>query len=210
MKKVGYFFAGFLPTLLSISFQFLATFFLIGMGALILAMPSSGIRSAYDLLESLLTLMTDTQFEMGIMALFAVMNIAVFGFWYQKKLGGNFRPDVRRTFDPLQVVGIIVLVPGAQFFCSFFIMLISSIFPSWLEQYERLMETAGMDGSNITVLLILYSVILGPIGEELLFRGVTMRLAGKVFPFWIANIFQAILFGVFHMNLLQGSYAFVL
>jgi membrane protease YdiL (CAAX protease family) len=37
-----------------------------------------------------------------------------------------------------------------------------------------------------------------------------MRLARKAFPFWVANFMQAFLFGVFHMNPLQGCYAFTL
>lgn len=28
-------------------------------------------------------------------------------------------------------------------------------------------------------------------------------------PFWVANFLQALLFGVFHMNMIQGVYAFV-
>ena len=28
-------------------------------------------------------------------------------------------------------------------------------------------------------------------------------------PFWVANLLQALLFGVFHMNMIQGVYAFV-
>ena len=52
--------------------------------------------------------------------------------------------------------------------------------------------------------------MLAPIGEELLFRGVTMHQAKRVFPFWAANIMQALLFGLFHMNMIQGIYAFFL
>jgi len=52
---------------------------------------------------------------------------------------------------------------------------------------------------------------LAPITEELIFRGVTMRLtkwAGMSFV--VGNIVQAVLFGVFHMNLVQGVYASVI
>ncbi|MDF2804531.1 MAG: amino terminal protease family protein, partial [Anaerocolumna sp.] len=46
--------------------------------------------------------------------------------------------------------------------------------------------------------------------EEFIFRGVTLKKAQKVMPFIGANILQAILFGVYHGNLVQGVYAFIL
>src|SRR5690606_21596465 len=50
-----------------------------------------------------------------------------------------------------------------------------------------------------------------PIYEELIFRGLVLRMAQKfTSKFWIANTFQAILFGIVHLNLLQGIYAFAL
>lgn len=78
-----------------------------------------------------------------------------------------------------------------------------------MKAYEKLMETAGIS-SGLTVSMFFYSILLAPIGEELLFRGVTMHQAKKVFPFWGANIMQALLFGIFHMNMIQGIYAFFL
>lgn len=71
------------------------------------------------------------------------------------------------------------------------------------------METAGLD-SDIGLFMFIYAVILGPVCEELVFRGVTMRLVRRALPFWAANLMQAVLFGIFHMNWIQGIYAFVL
>ena len=65
-------------------------------------------------------------------------------------------------------------------------------------------------GTEISIFMLIYSVCLAPFSEELIFRGVTMRIARRAFPFWFANILQAFLFGVFHMNMLQGCYAFAL
>jgi membrane protease YdiL (CAAX protease family) len=96
-----------------------------------------------------------------------------------------------------------------QFFSSYLIGIVSMAFPQWLKQYEELIDTAGL-GSDITPLMLLYSVVLAPIGEELMFRGVTMRQARKAVPFWVANLLQAFLFGVFHLNWIQGIYAFAL
>ena len=58
--------------------------------------------------------------------------------------------------------------------------------------------------------MLLYSVLLAPVCEELIFRGTTMHLARRALPFWLANTMQALLFGLFHMNWIQGIYAFAL
>ena len=71
------------------------------------------------------------------------------------------------------------------------------------------MENAGIS-NEMSLILFIYSVILAPIGEELIYRGVTFSIAKQVFPFWLANIIQALLFGAYHMNLVQGCYAFAL
>ena len=63
----------------------------------------------------------------------------------------------------------------------------------------------------MTVVGVLYGVILGPIAEELIFRGVTLYYTQKFTRrFWLANLVQATFFGVLHMNLVQGIYAAVL
>ena len=102
-----------------------------------------------------------------------------------------------------------MLVPGAQFGSSLICALILYINPDTFKQYEDLMENAGIS-NEMSLILFIYSVILAPIGEELIYRGVTFSIAKQVFPFWLANIIQALLFGAYHMNLVQGCYAFAL
>ena len=51
---------------------------------------------------------------------------------------------------------------------------------------------------------------LAPIGEELLFRGVVFSYArGALKKKW-AILFQAVLFGIYHLNLVQFVYALVI
>ena len=59
-----------------------------------------------------------------------------------------------------------------------------------------------------TVSMFLYAAIFAPIGEEILFRGVLLRLLqryGKKF----AILATAFLFGIFHGNIIQSPYAFL-
>lgn len=206
MKKVGYFFASFLPLLITLGLQLIAVFFLLGVAALFLFPAFPGAWANAGSVDQFLGLLTNTDFNGVIMIVYSIICTVLFGMWYYRSCGGNYLPEPKKTFSTLQFAGIVALIPGTQFACSYLISILSYIFPSWLEQYERLMENAGMDDS-MTLILLCYSVLLAPINEELIFRGVTMRLARQALPFWLANILQAILFGVLHANWLQGCYA---
>lgn len=53
-------------------------------------------------------------------------------------------------------------------------------------------------------------VIIGPFSEEVLFRGVIFSRFRKVIPLWAAAIGCALFFGLYHGNLMQGLYAFIM
>ena len=109
----------------------------------------------------------------------------------------------------LTVSGVLLFTFGMQYVTVYLMNALASAFPSWLEEYEELLESAGL-GTEMTMPMIVYAIILGPICEELLFRGITFFSAKKVMPVYYAILVQAIMFGAFHMNKLQGVYAFVL
>ena len=74
--------------------------------------------------------------------------------------------------------------------------------------YQQLMQGIGLDGGSVGILVALYSMILGPIAEELTFRGLTLGYGRRAVPFWMANVTQAFLFAALHMNPLQSIYTF--
>lgn len=209
MKKLGTFFFTTVPLLLGIGIQYVACIYVMILSALFMLIFAPAITHTSYSYDDLMVLWSDLNFNAVLMIIFSVSCVAVFSIWYYKSCGGDFLPNAKKTFHPLQFAGLVFLVPGTQFFTSIIISIISSIFPSWLEAYESLMESAGL-GEEVPVLMMIYSVCLAPISEELIFRGVTMRIAQRAFPFWVANIIQAVLFGVFHMNMIQGIYAAVL
>ena len=58
---------------------------------------------------------------------------------------------------------------------------------------------------------VLSTLILPPLVEELIFRGLIQKYLERAGMRWIlANVVQAVLFGVFHQNLVQGIYAALL
>ena len=93
-------------------------------------------------------------------------------------------------------------------------------FPDVARDYAELMDDAGMN--EIALLPVLATVIGAPVSEELMIRGVLFEFALRAFNqerdatpgmrsrgFWAANIVQAAAFGIMHMNIVQGCYAFV-
>ena len=167
MKKIGYFFSGFLPILTTTAAQILASFFMFGIAALFLCLASQSTGFDADTIE---TLLTNTEFNACIMLIYTVTCIVFMGIWYYRSCGGNYLPKPSLTFHPLQFLSIILLIPGMQFFSGYLTSAVSLLFPNWLSQYEKLMETAGLD-SDIGLFMFIYAVILGPVCEELVFRG---------------------------------------
>lgn len=206
MKKTGCFFFSFIPMLLAVGIQILATLFLFGI-YLLMAFPSMSFsRSTFS---NLLYILSNSDFSTVLMIIYSLIVICSYGIWYYHSYGGNFLPSAGKIFQPYKLVGVLFLVPGMQLLSSYLISILAVIFPSWLEAYEKLLESAGLD-ETITLAMLIYSVFLAPIGEELIFRGVTMRIARRHFSFWFANLLQAFLFGLYHMNMIQGCYAFCL
>jgi len=209
MNKVKTTLFAIVPTLICIALQFFAVYYLLFIAAIFLFGVSPRITGKFYDMSDLMELTLDMNFNTIAMIIFSFCCIITFGIWYKKRCGGSFRLNLKKDFHPLEILGIVFLVPGAQYLSSLVASVVSLIFPSWLEAYEELLETAGL-GEDITLIMLIYSVLMAPISEELIFRGVTLRIAQRALPFWLANILQAAMFGLFHMNPLQGCYTFMI
>lgn len=109
-----------------------------------------------------------------------------------------------------KLAACVILLPGMQFLTDYIFYGICLVKPSLITAYyNSFVETTS--GNGIAALAILYSLVLSPISEEMIFRGIIgenlKRLTGH---FWLANFIQAALFGVFHGNIVQGCYTFVM
>lgn len=71
-------------------------------------------------------------------------------------------------------------------------------------------ETSKNVMSQNIPMQIITLIILGPLMEEILFRGIIYNRLKIMCETTIAAYISAIIFGVYHMNLVQGLYTFVL
>lgn len=123
------------------------------------------------------------------------------GFWRQQVFSRRERMGGSAFFS------LACLCAGAQFFNGLWIALLE-----WVLGWFGLSALSGMEmvsGASDTLSMFLYASLVGPLWEELVFRGLileTLRPYGKRF----AILASAVLFGAFHGNLLQGPLAFVL
>ena len=114
----------------------------------------------------------------------------------------------KRAVKDVAIIAICVFLIGIamQFVSSYILTMALSFFPSEAKEY----------GENIGALLelsfsmLFYVCVLAPVLEEFIFRGIFVSLFKQFIPYLAANILQALLFGIYHMNLIQGIYAFFL
>ena len=209
MKKIKTILFSSVPFLLALGLQFVAVYYLLFIAAIFLFKIAPSVQGIPYRIDDLLKLTTNVDFNTVISIVFSVFCTVTFSLWYYRSYNGNFKVNIKKNFHPFELLGIVLLVPGTQFMSSILTGMLSMAFPSWLEIYTELMENAGLS-DNVSLIMIIYSVCLAPISEELIFRGVTFRIVRKAFPFWFANFMQALFFGIFHLNPLQGCYTFIL
>lgn len=208
MNKAGKIIFCFIPFVVSLVIQGVIS--IIGIvGYVITLFPKLNITQETDLSRLTEELMSsiNAEFLLILTIIIDVVIIILFGIWYFKGFSEYREPKWKEAFTVKRVTMIVVLAIGVQFGMSILLGGISSVKPEWFEQYSKLIEMFSIGETWYSFLLI---VIIAPIAEEILFRGVTLRYAKRAaMPFVAANILQAALFGIYHMNIIQGLYAFI-
>ncbi len=77
---------------------------------------------------------------------------------------------------------------------------VNSIAPEYVELINSIFS------GNIIVIIIAVGIIV-PIVEELCFRGIVFNRLKRDLALWPAVVIQAVIFGVAHLNIVQGLYA---
>ena len=142
--------------------------------------------------------------------LYAVVGLIVFSIWYYKGfVKKNPKVSFKDVFGFKSILATIGVVIGLQFFITAAFVVAFWAFPNTMNNYVELMKASGLMDSPI--ITIVYGILLGPVLEELCCRGVCFGFLEKsnIKPVFIILI-SGLLFGIMHMNLVQGIYASVL
>lgn len=149
-------------------------------------------------------------YAMDCGVVYAALGIVLFGVWYYFGCGKKRLAPPAGLLSGRNLAGFFLTAFGAQFLISYLVALFSMLFPKAVSDYNELIEESGI-GSGFGVAMVLYVMVLGPMAEELVFRGLTLfYLQKSTKRFWLANLLQAAFFGIMHLNLVQGFYAFLL
>ena len=165
--------------------------------------------------------------RLAFVATAASLALAVL-WWRRLRPQARLRREVARPSRPGRrvLLACVLLVLGLvlQVTLSAVLTMVLPLFPEVMEFYLELMELAGISGPMDFVTLV-DTAVLAPIAEEALCRGVALEFclratcpdlrpaAGGEIPrarFWAANVAQALVFAVMHLNIVQGVYAFAL
>lgn len=160
------------------------------------------------LMQYLYDLQTDSGFLTWLTVVATVISavFSVFFYWLiwgRKKTQEDKQYLKEKVLKAKPVIMISVSAFGLYFVALLIAIIISVISPETMESYNQLMESA-LGGSQ--ALAMLAAVILAPINEECIMRGLILKNLQKYFSVPAVIIIQAVMFGIFHMNWVQGIY----
>ncbi len=172
-------------------------------GAIILVvflMAKGGFENPNDLVSEII------KYSMPINIVAQVIGTAIYLPIYLKTKKEAFPVVTEKSHCSVSIWSILFIL-GVGTISSFIVELIGNIFPPSDGGLEAITE-AIFGGSLWST--VVSTVIMAPIMEELMIRGLTLNKLLSGSKKWTAIIVSSIVFGVIHMNLLQGLNAFVL
>ena len=210
MKQTGKFLGCFLPILAALSCQISVSFcFYLGYSAYVaFELLKLDITDPAEQSTYIAEHMYSADMIMLITAVATIGTLIIGVLWYRNHTSAEDFKWKEIIKNGKLLLAMACLGLSLQLLVSMCLDMLYPILPQDLtNQYDELMES--LLGGNIWLSLFV-TVILAPLAEEFLFRGVTLKKAQKIMPFLAANVLQALLFGIYHMNLIQGVYAFFL
>lgn len=125
----------------------------------------------------------------------------------QSELSGHGNFDIKSTVVRVAVIIIFGLAMQMLAYCVLNICYGVMADTEYFKNYGQLISK--LEGSNNRI-MFLYTMLAAPFLEEFVFRGLIFYIGREGFGFCGANVLQALMFGLYHGNLIQGIYAFVL
>lgn len=174
--------------------------------AVINAMDEAKTMPDLDVYTEMMNIFSD-KYAIYAYLIYAVIGLVIFSLWYYKGfVKKNPKVKLGDAFTVKSVISSILIVGALYFFITAFMTLAELLLPQAMELYKEMVEAAGIVSDPI--LTIVYAIILGPILEELVFRGVTYGLLEKAgLKPGLIILISSLLFGAIHLILVQVLYA---
>lgn len=196
--------------------QFVITFMYLGISiiAIIFGAYNTGWTSEQMqqyVLENIYSLTTELPGYDVVLFLSYLVSVILFALLYYLLICRNL--PLRSVFQknrrlrPSTLFMVFICGIFMQVYISIALNNILPFFEKTMNNYINLLDTiTGTD----SVLSFIAVALLAPIAEELLFRGLIQKRLSNIMPVTVAIIIQAFLFGFYHLNIVQGIYAFLI
>lgn len=129
----------------------------------------------------------------------------IFFFWYMDTVHYRKLIIPRQMLQGPNILLLACLGLSAQFAISGMMSFLQPLLIDLFRDYDQVIGT--ILNHNLFAVLI-YVILIAPVTEELIFRGVILSKLEEALPFFGANLIQAATFGIYHWNIVQGVYAF--
>lgn len=149
----------------------------------------------------------DGEFLLWVSLVSAGLSLIWCGILYGRSQWREKNFDYRKILTMKNIGAVVGIGAGGCIVLTVVLTGIQNLIPQAFGSYNQVMN--DLTGQSIG-LTVLYVLLVGPMAEEFIFRGAILDRFYLAFPFVIANGLQALLFGIYHMNLIQGLYAFVI
>ncbi|MCR8746895.1 CPBP family intramembrane glutamic endopeptidase [Romboutsia lituseburensis] len=111
--------------------------------------------------------------------------------------------DILKKVESKKILYIILFGFGVSVFTSIYVTILHTLVPSYTDVSNQLESIS----SNVIGALAI--VVFGPIYEEILYRRIIFEYFKKNYSLVTAIVFQALVFGVAHGNIVQSIDAFI-
>ena len=204
--KVGFIFLAIVPMAALMMIQTVSQIPFLMLSVVETAKNSEAGTEFFDAYDEIIKVFND-KYAIYAYLIYAVIGLVVFCIWYYKGFVKNGpKVGIKDVVSVKSVIATLCIVAGLYFFTNAFMTLADKIMPKAMEEYEMLIQTAGLVSNP--AITIIYAIILGPILEEFCFRGVTYGLLEKAGAKpGIAILVSSLLFGAIHLILIQVLYA---
>lgn len=205
-KKINYLFAFavFASTLLILNFTALILSSSVSIAGF-LAGGQDGVMQAYTYLNDNINFYT---------ALVYIVLLCFFSLWYyfgviRTEGMEKYICNSTRALNPVSFVWLFLLALGSHAAVSIVMAVIAMLMPATFQSYIDMVNSSGMN--QYSIMWVVSTLILPPFVEEIIFRGLLLKYLQRAGAgFVVANILQAVCFGIYHMNIVQGIYAALL
>ena len=207
--RVGFIFLSLVPVVVLTAIQTAAQIPFLILASVEVINDSEITSDAFNVYDHILDVF-NAKYAFYSYLIYAVVGLAVFAIWYYKGfVKKNPKVKISDVFGVKSVTGAVILAIALYFSIEAAMVLVKWVLPSVIESYNEMIEMTGI--ATEPILTIVYGIILGPILEELCFRGLVFAILEKsnARP-WLCILISSIMFGAIHLIPVQVAYATVL